>query len=85
MQENFNVSLLLENRKKLTMSRVESVDAFTEQTLTLTVVGDKVQIIGQKLKVVSFNKSSGALVVEGIVNEIKYNFKKPPFYKRIFK
>lgn len=85
MQENQSVSLLLEERKKLTMSGVSSVDGFAEQYVKLTVSDCKVQVNGEKLKVVSFNKSTGALVVDGFVNEIKYYTKKQPLLKRIFK
>ena len=85
MQENQSASLHLEERKKLTMSGVLSVDSFLEQYIKLTVVGCKVQINGEKLKVVSFNKSTGALIVDGLVNEIKYITKKQPLLKRIFK
>lgn len=85
MQENQGVKLLLEDRKKLTMSGVTSVDGFGEQYVKVSLSGSKLQILGEKLKVVSFNKSTGALIVEGLVNEIKYNYKKQPLLKRIFK
>ena len=85
MQDNQVVTLLLEERKKLTMNGVSSVDGFAEQYVKLTVAGSKVLVTGEKLKVVSFNKSTGALIVDGLVNEIKYLAKKQPLYKRIFK
>lgn len=85
MQENQVVSLLLEERRKLIMSGVESVDAFSDQGLKLTVSGNKVVILGDKIKVISFNKANGNLVAEGMVNEIKYTKKSMPFIKRIFR
>ena len=85
MQENQGSKLLLEDRKKLTLSGVLSVDGFGDQYVKLSLYGCKLQVLGEKLKVVSFNKGTGALIVEGMVNEIKYNYKKQPLLKRIFK
>ena len=80
-----NVKLSLENRRLLSMTGVDSVDGFSEQFLLLTVLGEKVKISGEKIKISSYNKGSGSLVAEGVFNEIKYNQKKQPFIKRLFK
>ena len=78
-------SVSLECRKKLGMTGVESVDGFTLQTLSLTVNGQKVKISGESIKITSFNKDSGCLSAEGNFYEIKYNAKKQPLIKRLFK
>ena len=80
-----NDRLILENRKKLNMTNVSSVDSYSEQTLKLTVKENKVVINGEKLKIESYNKASGNLVVDGLINEIKFNINKAPLVKRIFK
>ncbi len=77
--------IILEARKKLTMTGVLSVDGFSEQTINLTLVGNKVKIVGEGLKVNSFNKGTGTLTVDGIVSEIKFGYKKTPILKRVFK
>ncbi len=77
--------LVLEGRKRLMMTGVEAVDGFSEQLVNLTVTGCKVKITGEKLKITNYNKTSKSLSVEGLVNEIKYNAKKIPFFKKIFK
>ena len=77
--------IMLENRKKLTMTKVETVDGFTEQCLKLTVMGNKVVILGENIKITAFNKSTGNLTADGDFSEIKYNYKKMPFIKRLFK
>ncbi len=77
--------LELVGRSRLSMSGVESVDGFSEQGLNLTVSGVKVKITGEKIKISSYNKSCGTLTAEGLVSEIKYNAKKVPFLKKIFK
>ena len=77
--------LILEARKKLSMTGVETVDGFSEQSLKLTVSGNKVIICGENIKITAFNKSTGNLSAEGTFTEIKYNHKKTPFIKRLFK
>ncbi len=81
--ENFRLEL--DNRKKLTMSGVETVDGFTASNLKLTVNKIRVSIVGENIKISSFNKATGLLIADGIFNEIKYLGEKSSFVKRIFK
>ena len=80
-----NDKLEIIGRKRLAMSGVEAVDGFSEQVLNLTVLGNKVKITGEKIKITAFNKATGTLMADGVFNEIKYNAKKVPMLKRIFK
>ena len=77
--------LELLGRKRLAMTAVDAVDGFSEQALNLTVSGVKVKITGERIKISSFNKATGSLTAEGVFSEIKYNAKKTPFFKRVFK
>ncbi len=77
--------LVLDGRKRLSMTGVQSVDGFSEQTLSLTVSGNKVKVCGEGIKISAFNKATGSLTADGEFNEIKYCFKKPPLVKRLFK
>ena len=77
--------LTLEGRKKLSMNGVESVDAFSEQGLRLTITGGKMTIGGEGIKITSYNKATGSLTAEGKIKEIKYADKGQSFIKRIFK
>lgn len=77
--------LELFGRRRLAMSLVESVDGFSEQRLELTIAGSKVKILGEKIKVTSYNKATGSLTADGFFSEIKYDVKKIPLIKRIFK
>lgn len=80
-----NDKLEIIGRKRLAMCGVEAVDGFSEQALNLTVSGVKVKITGEKIKITAFNKATGTLTADGIFNEIRYNAKKTPLLKRIFK
>ena len=84
-ERNFNDKLEIIGRRKLAMTAVESVDGFSEQMLLLTVAGEKVKIAGEKIKIAAFNKATGTLAADGVFYEIKYNVKKVPLLKRIFK
>ena len=77
--------LILEGRKNFSMTGVQTVDGFSEQCLKLTVSGNKVIVTGENIKITAFNKSTGNLTAEGLVNEIKYAHKKQPIIKRLFK
>ncbi len=77
--------LVLDGRKRLTMSGVEAVDGFSEQSLVLSVKGVKVYVGGENIKITAFNKSSGNLTADGEFTEIRYGKKKAPFFKRVFK
>ena len=86
MQNQVNSDRLeIVGRKRLAMNGVETVDGFSEQALNLTVSGVKMKITGEKIKITAYNKASGTLMADGIFNEIKYNAKKTPFFKRVFK
>ena len=80
-----NDKLILENRKKLNMTNVSSVDSYSEQVLKLSVRDNKVVIAGEKLKIEAYNKASGNLIVDGIINDIRYVVNKAPLVKRLFK
>lgn len=89
MQENFNNEIIdelsLDGRKKLSMTAVTNVDGFSDNSLKLSLSKTKVLILGENIKITSYNKSTGNLTAEGLFNEIKYNYKKPSLAKRLFK
>ena len=68
--------LVLDGRKRLSMTGVQSVDGFSDQVINLTVSGNKVRIIGDGLKITAYNKATGSLSADGNFTEIKYNGKK---------
>ena len=47
-------TLVLDGRKKLNMTCVETVDGFSEQNIKLTVKGNKVGIFGENIKITIF-------------------------------
>ena len=64
--------LTIEQRKKITMTCVESVDAFSETRILLTVGGQRVTIDGNKLKILTFSQGSGNFSASGEVRALRY-------------
>lgn len=67
--------LTVEQRKKIAMSGVESVDAFSEEKILLTVSGKRVTIEGTGLKILAFSQGSGSFSASGEVRAVKYGGK----------
>ena len=64
--------LTIEQRKKISMTAVESVDAFSEEKILLTVSGQRVTIEGTNLKILAFSQGSGSFSASGEVRSVKY-------------
>ncbi len=83
MQENQH-SILIEQRKKLTVGAVESVVSFSEVKITLSLLGgERVVIIGSDLKIAGFSKANGTFTADGTVTGITYGGKS--FASKLFK
>ena len=83
MQENKH-SVILEQKKNLTVSGVESVASFSDVKIVLSLLeGERMQVIGAGLKITGFSKSSGTFTAEGDVIGISYGGK--GFVAKIFK
>lgn len=84
MQETNKHSVLIEQRKNITVSAVESVVAFSEVKIILTLQGGgRMIVLGTGLKITSFSKTSGSFTAEGSVTGVSYGGKN--FAARIFK
>ena len=83
MQEQKH-SVMLEQKKSLTVSSVESVASFSEVKIVLTLLGgERMTVIGTGLKISGFSKASGSFTAEGELVGISYGGKS--LAARIFK
>ena len=83
MQENKH-SIIIEQRKNITVSAVESVVAFSEVKIVLSLFGgERMSVIGSGLKISGFSKTSGSFTAEGTVTSVSYGGKRVA--SRIFK
>lgn len=84
MQETNKHSILIEQRKSITVSAVESVVAFSEVKIILALLGGgRMSVVGTGLKITGFSKTSGSFTAEGSVTGVSYGGKS--FAARIFK
>ena len=74
MQDNHSV--IIEQRKRITVNGVESVKAFSEMKITLTLLGgEKLHVAGTDLKITGFVKANGTFTANGNVTGISYGGK----------
>ena len=77
--------LTIEQQKRITFSGVESVDAFSQTCILLTVLGKKVRIEGTNLKVLSFSQGSGNFAASGEVSLVRFGGARGKVLSRLFK
>ena len=83
MQEN-KQSVIIEQRKNITVSAVESVVAFSEVKIILSLLGgERMSVLGSGLKITGFSKASGSFTAEGTITSVAYGGKS--VVSRIFK
>jgi hypothetical protein len=69
-------SVILEQKKNLSVNGVESVCSFSEAKLSLLLVGgERMNVLGSGLKITGFSKTSGTFTAEGDVMAISYGGK----------
>lgn len=74
MQENHSV--IIEQQKKISVSGVESVKAFSEIKITLSLIGgEKLHVAGTDLKITGFVKGNGTFTAEGQITGVSYGGK----------
>lgn len=81
-------NLTLNDRKNLSMTGVEEVIGCDEEVLTVKTSLGGLTVVGMRLHIGSFNRSTGELKVDGSVKEIIYDDAQPEnkgFFKRLFK
>lgn len=88
-QVNVLQNVILENRKKLTMTGIKDVLSFDDEVVVVDSELGLINIKGSDLKVNKISVESGDVVVEGVVRAIEYADKefgsKQGFMSRIFK
>ena len=65
-------SLSLSDRRRLTVSGVEDVESFDEDTVVLATGGGALTVRGSGLKIEKLSLDGGELVVEGRIDSLDY-------------
>ena len=82
-----NQNIIIEDRKKLTLSGVKDVMSFDDETLLLETVLGRLTVKGAGLHIVNFDTASGDLFAEGKIYAAVYTSdeKNGGFFSRIFR
>ena len=72
MEQNEGHILSIENRKRLTATQIEAVEAFSPTQLILAYAGGRIIITGNDMKITSFSKTNGGLTATGRCTSAKY-------------
>ena len=84
MEQTFD-KLILEGRKRLTITGVSSVEGFSDKYIKLVVNGSKAIVSGNNIKITGYNKGTGTLTADGEFTLINYAKDNGPMLKRLFK
>ena len=69
-------SVIIEQRKNITVNAVESVVGFSEVKILLALIGgERMSVLGSGLKITAFSKTSGSFTAEGTVTSVSYGGK----------
>lgn len=81
-------NLVLEDRKKLTVTSVKEVDSFDEKNIVAFTSLGELTVNGTGLHINRFSTEEGDLVIEGEICSISYSDNEPVsggFFSRIFR
>lgn len=81
-------SLVLEERKHLTVSGVKDVESFDEQNIVAITTLGEMTVSGTGLKINRFSNEVGELSIEGEINNVSYSDNatvEGGFFSRIFR
>ncbi len=90
-QQNTGVSrqnLMLEDKRFLSVSGVEDVASFDEQTIVAQTVMGELTVAGRELKINSFSTQTGDLSVEGDIVSLGFSERVEPsggFFSRFLR
>ncbi len=68
-------NIILENREKLSISGVEHVDSFNDNTVILSTLKGGMTVKGVSLNISKLNLDDGNVIIEGNVSSIIYSNK----------
>ncbi len=87
MPENTIHDLIVESRKKVTMTGINDVESFDEETIIAQSCCGEISIRGSGLKISRLSVESGDMVVEGEINSLSYAEAKATgsFFSKVFR
>ena len=77
--------LSLEERRRVNITRVTAVEAFTDEKIRLKTDCGTLIITGEKLKIGNFSEATGAFSCGGNIISLSFSAKRENFVKRLLK
>lgn len=81
-------NIILEGRKKLSVSGVEDVESFDDNIIVIKTVKGPLVIRGSELRMEKLSLDSGDVSIEGSVDSLEYETEEEPqegFFSRLFR
>ncbi len=85
MEQSEGHILTVENRKRLTATQIEAVEAFSPTQLVLQYVGGRIIVTGSDMKITAFSKTSGSFSANGTITSVRYAQKGVGLKQRLFR
>ena len=85
MEQTDQHVISIENRKRITATQIEAVEAFSPTQIVLSYAGGKIVVTGSGMKITAFSKSNGNFSATGEINSFKYAQKSLGLKQRLFK
>lgn len=73
MPENTTHDLIVESRKKVTMTGINDVESFDEETIIAQSGCGEISLHGKGLRISRLSVESGDMTVEGEINSVIYS------------
>ena len=73
MEENRKHTISMENREKLVVCDVEDVESFDEEKVCILTSMGMLTVSGSDFRMQKLDVEAGQLVIEGMVDELKYS------------
>lgn len=70
-------NIIMENRRRLTVSGIKDVDSFDEQTVILHTDSGELTVKGRNLHINSFNVEAGDISIDGEFVAVAYTNDRP--------
>lgn len=82
-----NHMVTIDNRKRMMLTGMVEVVSATDKIIVAKTADRQVNIFGSQLRVNKLNLEEGLLIIDGEINDLKYNSLSggKPFFKRLFK
>ena len=85
MEQSEQHIISIENRKRITATQIDAVEAFSPTQIVLSYTGGKIVVAGSGMKITAFSKTNGNFSASGEITSVRYAQKSAGLKQRLFK